>query len=192
MEGDLLCRTLTYFFNVYPDGITEEYVGFRADVLKVLPHYIMSPKLYENGDLAITSPISEDLYEWFEDGGRWSSALAATMFFCLKYLTPQEITAWIQSLKAMNAAQLKGEIDIWIARAKRFFQYVMHSELVPRNSDVLKKVQEEGLRGYLDVAGINWWHSLLIFEKSKSNIDISNQLNNYLPQANIEAFLTTV
>ncbi len=191
-EGNLLCLTLTYFFNVYPNEIIEEYSGFRDDVLKVLPFYIMSQDLYENGDLAITYPIYEELNEWFEDGGKWSNALAATMFFCLKYLKPQEISTWVESLATMKAPLLKSEIEIWIARAKRFIQYVMHSELVPRDSDILKKLNDEGLHGYLDVAGINWWHSLLIFKNPKMGTPISSQLNSYLPQENINAFLTAV
>jgi hypothetical protein len=187
-EGDLLCRTLTYFFNIYPDQIVEEYPGFRDDVLKVLPYYIMSTDLYENGDLA----YRDDLYQWFGEGEKWSNALPETMFFCLKYLTPQEIAIWIESLSFLKAGLLKDEIDIWIARAKRLFNYILHPELVPRNTDTLKKIKDEGLRGYFYVSGFHWRHSDLIIEKTKSGIDVAKQINNYLPQANIDAFLAAI
>lgn len=179
VDGDLLCHTLTYFFNVYPDGITEEYPGFREDVLKVLPYYITSKELYKDGDLEI------DMW-WFEDHsnmvGHWTNAFNVTMFFCLKYLTPQEIAGWVASFTNVEAVLLRGEIDKWITGAKKLFQYILNPELLPNNIEQFN--QYEGGSPYLEASGIDWWHSFLVFGGYNTK-----QLTNYVPHENIRAFL---
>jgi hypothetical protein len=186
MEEDLMCHTLTYFFNMYPEGIVEEYPGFRDDVLNVLPYYIMSKDLYHCGDIQIEN-------WWFDDwAGYWGNAFPATMFFCLKYLTPLEITSWVSSFGVIEAPLLKSEIDKWIIGAKKFFQYVKYVEMLPTSMEIRKQIKEDGIAGYLEAAGINWWHSFLIFGGIDLGVNKRTQLNDYLPQENIDAFLAAV
>lgn len=194
MDGNLLCLTITYFFNVYPSEIIEEYPGFRDDELKVLPYFIMSAELYRNGDLAISSGLDRDdpILDWFMEGSYWENSLNATMFFCLKYLTAEEIRIWIESINTLKSEWLKTEIDFWFAKARRFLRYILQPEYIPRNTDILKRIKGAGLPEYLTITGIDWFPSELVFEKAKTNIDVVEQLNKYLPQENIHAFLAAL
>src|SRR5262249_19662152 len=50
-EENLLALMMNYAFNLYPDGLIEEYPGFRDDILATLGQAIMSPELWQDGEI---------------------------------------------------------------------------------------------------------------------------------------------
>ena len=88
-RADLAQHAMEYIFNAYPDGIADEYPGFREDVLESLGRVIMS-------------------------GIHWTPALHSSMLFCLKYLHADEITGWVDSIAAIDAPEWRDDIKHWL------------------------------------------------------------------------------
>src|SRR6185503_15044842 len=85
---------VTAFMSLYPREIAPEpYACFRDDVLGTLAVANMDQRLWRDGEVRINTML------WpFPNGCREQDCrdicgdFSALMFFCLKYLTPSEIT----------------------------------------------------------------------------------------------------
>lgn len=88
---------ISHFFIMYPDGIELHYPQFRADVLNSLGKVLMTPFFWQGDDLSDTVLKREYQY-WMSNGeSDFFYAIAPAIFFCLKYLKPEEIGYWVHS-----------------------------------------------------------------------------------------------
>lgn len=169
----------------YEPGIFEEYPGFRDDILSTLPQVMMEGILWEDGDLSKS-------YRWYIDEweGYWTCPLFSSLFFCLMYLTPEEISTWVASIASIDGELWRTLIKDWITGLKRFFEFVadptsIQPEDIPEQD---KRDWEPGreitLYNYLKLADIDWTGSWTVF----NGLYTSRDLNDYIPAANIEAF----
>ncbi len=176
-ETELLDHTVTYFLNLYPDEITEEYPGFREDVLLTLAQSIMMPEFWDGNDLSKKRSGYEDWYEY-------SSLLHASLFFCLKYLNSNEIASWVDSLAEIKGAFWRSQIAQYLNALNRFFEYLEHPENTPDLDDVKRKIEIGTINAYMDIAKIGWFSNYLVFSGS----NVSKNIYDHLPAKNIDAF----
>jgi len=187
LKEGLLPLTINYFLNVYPGQIPDEYDGFRDDVLRTLPQVIMESEVWDGQDLS-------KKFWWYDEWeGYWTCPLYATMFFCLKYLTPAEISSWVASIAEIDAAFWREQIHKWLKGANEFFKYVEPLEKVSTvpsitNEPTVRNREEDSVAKYLEVAGINWHNSMLVFEGHYS----SNNIWDYLSKENAETLWSEV
>ena len=127
---------LNAFFNIFDQGITEEYPGFRSDVFNTLPLYLMRPEYWINEEDEISKqPLKQALFlkhpsfhhNWNcrEVHGEFSAAI----FFCLRYLTPEEMTTWVKSLTEIQDTYWRGQLLIWLVG---FMELVSNLSITPR------------------------------------------------------------
>jgi hypothetical protein len=156
-EGELLLLTLDYCFNLYPDMIGEEYPGFREDVLNTLPQCIMAPHLWANGDLATE-------HWWFDSwAGYWTPAFNASMIFCMKYMTNDEIPVWIESLASIQGDTWKQNVLYWLRGVRQMERFQAHPETVPPAKDEIAAGLESIIVRGLRTANLDWNASYLLF-----------------------------
>ncbi len=183
LEEAFIPLTINYFLNVYPGDISEEYPGFREDVLLTLPQAIMQREVWNGQDLSKE-------HRWYNEWeGYWTCPLYATMFFCLKYLTPAEIPSWVASIAEIEGSMWRQQIRKWLKGASEFFQYVEPVEKIsaakPTTSSLVERNrQEDSVNAYLEAAGINWHNSMLVFQGHYS----SNNIWDYLSKENVDTF----
>ena len=125
----LLPDVVTAFMSIYWKGILEEYVGFRADVIYSLSLCLMNAGLwfdYENENTQTTNPRPIFLDSYLDGNDKlklgWNCGtsdgnLSAMMFFCLKYLTTEEIITWVESLFSIQDIYWKGAFSVWLLGA---------------------------------------------------------------------------
>lgn len=160
----ILTNLITTFFNIYRDGLTEEYDGFRQDTLNTLAKALMKSEFwYADNDFQIevwelTAPVYN--YEA-------SKTLSATMFLCLKILNPAEITSWTASLLAIPGPKWRINLIKWLINVDKFFE----AKFEPGKT----------IENYLDEYGIRWHAAVFLFRPKAS-------LNEFIPKSNFELF----
>lgn len=166
LEGRILGHTVSYMINLYPNGITEEYEGFRVDVLSSLGMCLMRPELWEGNDLS--KQVVDDERSQRELYGRsaYIELLSPAVFFCLKYLKPNEITSWVESFVRIPSINWHYQILSWIYQATIFLECFEQILL-----DQEDKLNEMGLGWY------GSW-SMMTFKHPYD----------FIPKENIEAF----
>jgi len=121
----LIQDVVTAFMSVYWIEIFDEYVGFRDDVINSLSISLMINDLW-------TDFYDENAEKWYpkftfqadvaRNGklcmnwgvGNANNNLSAIMFFCLKYLKPNEIFSWLHSCIQICDPFWKGNLMIWL------------------------------------------------------------------------------
>ncbi|MBD2092968.1 hypothetical protein H6F67_24275 [Microcoleus sp. FACHB-1515] len=121
----LLQDVVRAFINVYWKGIPQEYAEFREDVINSLSMCLMSADLW----FSYEDEKTKDFYSKFKfqiwtnkrgirkmnwDAGRADCNLSAMMFFCLKYLKPQEISSWLHSCISIRDPYWRGALMVWL------------------------------------------------------------------------------
>src|SRR5690606_2620978 len=132
-RADLVQLAVDYIFNAYPDGIPEEYSGFREDVLQSLGQVVMSGIWWASPDI-LKEYYEDPNYRFSKSGGwytnipdiGWTSDLNSSMFFCLKYLHADEIAGWIESIAAIDTPEWHGAIKQWLD-AFRTMQHLLEN-----------------------------------------------------------------
>ncbi len=191
LDESLLELSIVYFINLYPQNISEEYDGFREDVIHTLNYALMSSKLWHEGDLS-TDHVWFQPYPSGNPKPDWGSAFHVTVFFCLKYLTPKEISTWIAS-----ASEIKGDVwnyhlGLWVAGAKEMFNYLDHPSTIPPNTISKDLIDTRGLGAYLQATEIDWESSYLNFNRTGSRHHKPIEIDDYFPRENVDAFLAAV
>jgi len=104
LERPLIEALATAFFAIYPEGVTREpYRGFERDALETLGRAIVSAECWSEGRIRRGEILRREKPPWGTWGWREPSGdLSASMFFCLKYLTPEEIGPWLTSTLAIE------------------------------------------------------------------------------------------
>jgi len=109
-------------FSQHPAGLQSELLrGFRADVLATLGNVLMAPVIWEDGKLKWEGGL-------FNESGRhgeswWyldttSRPIAAMLFFCVKYLRPDQIGPWFRSAINIDCPLWRSQLIVWLTGAK--------------------------------------------------------------------------
>jgi hypothetical protein len=129
----LITKTVVGCFSVYPAEITEEYPGFRDDILSTLGTRIMPPSLARE-----TTP-DEDQDSFFAD--IWNieydleldSRIGNSILFCIKYLSPSEITGWVASLFQIQSPQWYFQLMFSLRAWRKLLSLAENAENEPEN-----------------------------------------------------------
>jgi hypothetical protein len=126
-EHDLNETLLEYligaFFTQYPVAIEEPYRGFRNDVLATLGQSMMDANCWQDGKIIPGRLLHRLRYNsgqfglWDQVSGDFSSAA----FFCAKYLKPEQIQAWLESMLKINCAHWNAQVMLWLLGAHDMF-----------------------------------------------------------------------
>jgi len=115
----LLENLITAFMSQYPDGLAREpYRGFRADVLNTLGRTMMDPACWA-GDRIVVGRLLQrcvwpnGLWHWFDA----SRDITTSAFFCLKYLSAEEIAPWTRSALAIPCPHWRAQMLVWMVGA---------------------------------------------------------------------------
>lgn len=114
---------VTAFISQHPTGLDQEpYAGFGEDALNTLGLCLMDGACWPGGELDADlclnrRPDLQGLWGWDEPSG----ALSASMFFCLKYLRPEQLDAWFGSVFRIEAPQWRAQVMAWLIGAHRIF-----------------------------------------------------------------------
>jgi len=170
-ESWILKDTLATFFIVFDNDITEIYDGFRHDVITSLSLCLMKSELWYNWVDEVTKMKTRRPKFLFES--EWNSRIACaevsiSLFFCLKYLRPEEIACWVKSLVAIDDPFWQAHLLVWLIG---FNDYI---KLPSTTWQRLKKA----------APNISWGHEFLI-EPPTDELD-------FLPEVNVQAFLDKV
>jgi hypothetical protein len=99
-------------------------------------------------------------YWWYDEWNGYNTGpLNAVMFFCLMYLSADEIATWVISIADIEGDHWKEQIAAWLKGARTFFAFVEAPDTIPpppQNRPVT-------LHHILDAAGIGWWSAFLVF-----------------------------
>lgn len=168
--SSLLEYMMTAFMNIYPHGIQNEpYSGFREDALNTLGKSIMDEECW-HGQRNIEGKVLK-AWGWDEAAGDFSSS----MFFCLKYLKPEQIPAWVSSILSIKSAHWRAQIIVWLVGA----------------DDILKgKIQQPCQ--FKDYPSVQWDWSHCI-NGGVSHLETKTKsFPDFIPQKNRHAFLENV
>ena len=120
---------ISAFMAVHPDRVREDagnylhhrYPALRQDVLVTLGRSMMAPELWESGEIVpgralhpAPLPPAETFWAWSTVSGDFS----ASMFFCLKYLEPDEIDPWLQSVFRIESSYWRAQLLVWLLGIK--------------------------------------------------------------------------
>jgi hypothetical protein len=133
-------NVINAFFNIFDQGITEEYKGFREDVFNTLPMCLMKPEYWFDWvDERSKQPVKRAkfliadvsnprfAYDWnFRVA---NEEVSAAMFFCLRYMTPEEMPPWVESLTMIQDPYWRGHLLVWLIG---FMELVAKPPITPR------------------------------------------------------------
>jgi hypothetical protein len=174
-ESWVLEDTLATFFNVFDNGITEIYDGFRDDVINTLSLCLMKSELWFDWVDEVTKMKTRRPKFLFDFGVTrgWNfrktrAEVSISMFFCLRYLRPEEIAGWVKSLAAINDPFWQAHLLVWLVGFNDFIN------LPPTTWQRLKKA----------APNVSWGHVSLI--------EPASDKRDFLPEVNVQAFLDKV
>src|SRR5215813_7733321 len=163
------------FFNVFDNGITEIYDGFRDDVISSLSLCMMKSELWFDWVDEVTKMKTRRPKFLFDFGVTrgWNfritrAEVSISLFFCLRYLRPEEIAGWVKSLAAINDPFWQAHLLVWLVGFNDFIN------LPSTTWQKLKKAAPNISRGYADP-----------IEPASDKLD-------FLPEVNVQAFLDKV
>lgn len=162
---DLLYWMIPTLFAIYPDGIVEEYKGYRHDLVYTVGNYFLPPTWRsEEYTLDPSYPILSLDWDTVNEAGTnlpslWDKVNSAgtelpslyqdfslSMLFCLKYLMPDEIETWVESMISIGDFHWHVAILRW---RLAFHQFLERAKDWPQDGDMaglfeeLKELYEE-------------------------------------------------
>ncbi|MFN7931186.1 MAG: hypothetical protein U0Y68_25310 [Blastocatellia bacterium] len=124
ISDTILECTITASFNIFDKGLPNDYPKMREDIIATVPRCLMKPELWvEWKDETFARTALRPAFLVDEDGQiteRWwwgqttVGAVSAAMFFCLRFLEPQEIASWVKSLTDIQDSFWKGHLLVWL------------------------------------------------------------------------------
>lgn len=116
----LLENLVTAFMALYPEGIVAPpYPGFRDDSINTLGRCMMRSELWRENEIVVGTCLHQSnnnpakVWGWWDASGDFS----ASMFFCLKYLEPYKIGAWLRSVLDIASPHWRAQIMVWLLGA---------------------------------------------------------------------------
>jgi hypothetical protein len=143
-DDDLLQSLITAFFTQYPAGLDiGPYPGFREDVLLTLGQCVTSLGFWEE----VSSKL-DDPFDYFGVDELLES-VSASLFFCVKYLKPNELEAWTRSLFELDFPLWKALLLEWLVGAHKLLNGDIHQpyELSSAESQNLEWSWSSSLNG---------------------------------------------
>jgi hypothetical protein len=171
---------VTAFMAIFWNGIDEVYAGFRQDVLASLSVTMMDERFWsleENPPRPAFLDVQEDGFErsrLFWGFGETDPSVTAALFFCLKYLRPEEMTAWIESVVGIAHPLWQGNLMVWFHKA---FDGLQRGQILP---------------GYLEAVSpkLQWEDSHLLIPRQDADASAwpeFHQSKDFLPDDNVKA-----
>ncbi len=114
---------VTATFGLYPNQISPlPYPEFRADLLLTLGRCMMGDQRWAGeqiipGKLLHQAPQANDRYPWWCEAHPEFSAL---MMLHLKYLTPSEVSSWLQSVTQISDPFWRSQLLVWLVGSEKF------------------------------------------------------------------------
>lgn len=126
-------QLVTAFIAVHPRQIEEPYPGFADDAMQSLGRCLMDSTRWIGERLAVAPP--EDPFNGGQHAAfEWNVAcgdFSAGMFFCTKYLSEDELDAWLDSVFAIECPLWTTQLYCWLLDA-----YPLLSGRVPQLGDL--------------------------------------------------------
>ncbi|MCA9895024.1 MAG: hypothetical protein KC615_18690 [Anaerolineae bacterium] len=122
----LLSDLISYFVLLYSDDIPDVYPGFRQDILNTLGSAIMWPAFWEGKDLSKALRKGNRDYWYLYGTTDFYTIFSPAMYFCLKYLSPQEIRTWCSSMFKIKGTHWHYNLLNWLYQET--FTLMMHFE----------------------------------------------------------------
>ena len=176
---------VTAFMSIYWNGIDEHYGGFRNDVLSSLSVAMMDERFWSLGETP-PRPVFLDLAEdgvgrikLFWDCEHSDPSVSAGLFFGLKYLKPDELADWIESVVSIEHELWQGNLMVWFLGA---FDYLKSGSVAP--GDIESGRPE-----------LEWDASHLLGtyeEANRARYEGFNFNEDFLPKENIKIFFDRV
>ncbi len=113
----LIGAAVMYLMNLYPEGIPAVYPEFRADVVNTLGKCLMSRHFWQKNDLSDRIVQDEYIYRLLYNDNAFIATLSPVLFCCLKYLNPDEIMTWVDSMAAIRGTHWQYNLLTWLHRA---------------------------------------------------------------------------
>jgi hypothetical protein len=147
------------------------YAGFRIDALQTLGAYIMAAPFWNgHGVPGCLNKLPNGISGWFDADG----LLSASLFFCLKYLKPDEVREWFRSVLAISNSHWRAQMVVWLIGAH---------PLLSGEIDQPARFPEIGSYG------VTWDRSHGLAGNYSGDFDEPVQLIPFLPAANAQIAL---
>jgi hypothetical protein len=109
-------------FSQHPEGLEARfYRGFHADVFATVGNILMANDIWEDGQLKWQGGLFRESTRY---GERWwylnevSPPISAMLFFCMKYLRPNQIEPWFRSAIDIDCPLWRSQLMVWLTGAK--------------------------------------------------------------------------
>jgi len=156
---NILTATISTFFSIYPDKITEEYSGFRDDVISTLGTRPFPYPVVQTSDEDLKKP--RDIWDNFDFS--FHEEVENSILFCLKYLAPKELEVWAVSLFQIESPQWYLQLIFGLSIWRNILRFAkLPGETKFFVSNILKK------SGMLGDSG------MLVFETFEQFIPVAN------------------
>jgi len=153
--------TVTMFMLLFPSTIDEKYKGFRQDIFHIMGHRLMFSDYWEDDDLSYEMRKNEYEANVFLVKGDFFNHLSPFMFFCIKYLSDDQIDEWVYSLLDIKGIHWRYQLMNWL------YSWAYHLEWFTQEFD--------GRQRTIQDSGLEWW-----------SIELESI---YLPYENLNAFV---
>ncbi|MDM5176370.1 hypothetical protein PO883_04085 [Massilia sp. DJPM01] len=119
-ERETIEMLATAFFIHYPVRIHD---WTYDEVLQTLGQVFMGPSRWRDGRLILDHLFNGPPASPHETWGWWDvcSELSASLFFCLKYLHPRDIKAWVDSIFAIGDPHWRAQILLWLGQTRQIW-----------------------------------------------------------------------
>ena len=184
--------TVSTFMILFPSRLGEVYEGFREDALATLGACLMKPEFWDGCEgEGETYPAANFLAWENEEGeaklwhwhaGRAPEPMSASLFFCLKYLTEDEVGPWFESVVAIEDPYFRASLAVWLLGALDLLE---SEEATPR---AMEKSNPQ----------VKWQNSFMLesaYEPRRAPDDVRepvNDVRDFLPRANRAALVRAV
>jgi hypothetical protein len=176
-DGHTYEDVISYFFNVYQFEIFDEYLGFYADIFSTLMQVMMQSRFWEGND--IFAPYWTDPIEPLETDTT-GSALEASMMFCIKYLTPNDMPLWVQSMAEISGEKWHEKIRSWLRRFRKMLKHIENPDLYHKNVR-----QPVALLSHINFHYLGWGNNDICVKEEDTLYDL-------LPEKHISTFLAEI
>jgi hypothetical protein len=127
----LLESIVTTFVVTFGQNLQTEYPEFRRDIIDSLAIAIMNPGFWPQQKNPIESPAARapdflleehhgKLHVELVGFGQAPQVLSSAMCFCLKYLAPDDMASWVDSIFAIEHLHWRLAFFVWLLGARRF------------------------------------------------------------------------
>jgi hypothetical protein len=182
---------MTALFALYPSGFSNSpYKNFGNDTVATAGRVIMNPELWDGDRLRIGSGLfceSRRYGEvwWYFD--QTHPVISASMFFCLKYLRPDQVGGWFASAAEIRCPYWRAQLITWLLGAKPFLEgHVTQPSEFEKLSPDIRWESSHILAGYYD----GHFPGAPLVDAEGRAIPVSRQPIPFVPGENRRAFIT--